>query len=75
MRRRKDGERGTSKSTGWGERMESSLGGDDSSCLLFYGMVKLCVYLYLKHQSSSSQTCFRLDTSSGLRSMHQLQMI
>ena len=32
-------------------------------------------YFYLKHQSSSPQTCFRLDTSSRLRSMHLLLMI
>ena len=40
-------------------------------------MVKLCVYFYLKHQSSSPQTCFRLDrsNSSRMRPMHQLLMI
>ena len=34
MRRREDGERGTSKSTGWSECVESSSGTDDGPAVL-----------------------------------------
>ena len=52
------------------------------SFTLFTGLLDACLtdgqamgVFLIKEPSSSPQTCFRLDTSSHLRSMHQLLVI